>query len=67
MNHVRFDLLLVISFGVVSVILIVIGLISLLAGFDRALSATLIFFGIGFVFATIVLAQEYGFMEKWWL
>ena len=66
LNHVRSDFLLVISFGVVSVILIVVGLISLLEGFDRGLSALLIVFGIGFVLATIMLAQELGFMEKWW-
>lgn len=66
LNHVRFDFLLVISFGVVSVILIVFGLISLLEGLDRGLSVLLIVCGVGFIIATFGLVQEFGFMEKWW-
>ncbi len=60
MNPVRADFLLVISFGVVSVILIVAGLISLLEEFDRGLSALLIVFGIGFILATIMTCARIG-------
>ena len=66
LNKACFDLVLLISFGVVSGVLLVVGLISLLEGFDGGLSAVIIVFGIGFILATIGLAQEFGFIEKWW-
>jgi hypothetical protein len=47
--------------------LTVAGLISLLEELDRGLSVLLIVGGIGFIIATIGLAQEFGFIEKWWL
>jgi hypothetical protein len=67
MNGICKDLMLVVIFGVISGVLLVIGLISLAKGFDIGWSALIIVSGLGLLFATFMLAQEFGFMEKWWL
>ena len=67
MNDARFNLVVVISFGVVSAVLLVAGLIFLIKGFDAGSSAILLVFGLGFGITAFGLARDFGFIEKWWL
>ena len=66
MDDARSDLLLVISFGVVSSILIIAGLIFYLEGYDIGLIVSIIVCGIGFMIATIGIAHDFGFIDWEW-
>jgi uncharacterized protein YqgC (DUF456 family) len=64
MNEIRLNLVTVIIFAIVGVVLLFVGLILFLEGFDKTFSTLLVVSGIGLMLAAFGLAAESGFVER---
>jgi hypothetical protein len=63
MNEIRLNFVTVIIFAIVGVVLLFVGLMLFLEGFDKTFSVLLFVSGLGLIFGAYTMAVEFGFIE----